>query len=164
MDTGKWRIDEGLECKVKEKEQPLWNLPHRGLYQRKIQLFYLISKWDSVNGSLNNQQRFSAHITLNLFNKNDQYHLYIFSMPQQTNLSLGRLIVEVSRSHTIRHTHGRARTHTHTHTHTVGLLWTSDQPVAEAATYTTNTTDEHPCPQRDLSPRSQQYSGHRPTR
>ena len=34
------------------------------------------------------------------------------------------------------HTH----THTHTHTHRVGLLWTSDQLVAEAATYTTHTT------------------------
>jgi hypothetical protein len=25
---------------------------------------------------------------------------------------------------------------THTHRHTVGLLWTSDQPVAETSTYT----------------------------
>jgi len=31
---------------------------------------------------------------------------------QQPNWGLGRLIVKVSRSHTIRHTH----THTHTHT------------------------------------------------
>jgi hypothetical protein len=27
---------------------------------------------------------------------------------------------------------------THTHTHPVGLLWTSDQPVTESATYTTH--------------------------
>ena len=40
------------------------------------------------------------------------------------------LTVEGSRSHTIRHTH--------THTEPVGLLWTSDQLVAEAATYTIN--------------------------
>jgi hypothetical protein len=26
--------------------------------------------------------------------------------------------------------------HTHTYKHTVGLLWTSDQPVVEASTYT----------------------------
>ena len=32
-------------------------------------------------------------------------------------------------------------THTHTHTQPVGLLCTSDQPVAVIATYTTHTTD-----------------------
>jgi len=32
----------------------------------------------------------------------------------------------------------------------------SDQLVAEATTYTTNTTDEHPCPRRNVNPRSQQ--------
>ena len=53
--------------------------------------------------------------------------------------------------------------HTHTHTYSVGLLCTSDQPVAEAATYTTNTRDEHPCPQRGSNPRYQQSSGLRPT-
>ena len=41
----------------------------------------------------------------------------IFSVAQQqTNWDLGRFIVEVSRTHTIRHTH----THTHTHTHKSG--------------------------------------------
>ena len=44
----------------------------------------------------------------------------------QPNSDPGRLNVEVSRSHT------------HTHTHTVALLWTSDQSLAEAATYTTH--------------------------
>ena len=38
----------------------------------------------------------------------------------------GLLTVEVSISHTIRHTH----------THPVGLLWTNDQSDAEADTYT----------------------------
>jgi len=41
-------------------------------------------------------------------------------------LGPGRLIVEVSRSRTLRHTH--------THTPSVGLLSTSDQPVAETST------------------------------
>jgi hypothetical protein len=59
-----------------------------------------------------------------------------FSVAQQPKSGLGRLIVEVSRSHTIRHTH------THKHTHTVGLLWTSDQPVADATTYTTHNKHE----------------------
>ena len=61
-------------------------------------------------------------------------------MAQQLKSGLDRLVVEVSKSHTIRHTRARARTYTYTHTHThrLGLLWTSDQPVAEAATYTTH--------------------------
>jgi hypothetical protein len=45
---------------------------------------------------------------------------------QQPNLGLDHLIVEVSRSHTV------------THTYPVGILWKSDQPVVEAATYTTH--------------------------
>ena len=46
-----------------------------------------------------------------------------------------------------------------------GLLWTSDQPVAETCTWqhTTLTTDKHPCPRWDSNPRSQQASGRRPT-
>jgi hypothetical protein len=38
-----------------------------------------------------------------------------------------------------------------THTHPIGLLWTSDQLVEEAALrtqHTTNTIEEHPCPQQ----------------
>ena len=46
---------------------------------------------------------------------------------QQPNSGLGRLTIPVSVSHT----------HTHTHTHSVGVLWTSEQLLAEAATYTT---------------------------
>jgi len=56
------------------------------------------------------------------------------SVAQQPKRCLRRLAVDVTRSQAIRHIH----THTHTHTHTVGLLWTSDQLVAEAATYTTH--------------------------
>jgi len=44
----------------------------------------------------------------------------------------GRLIIEVSRSPTIRHTH------THTYTHRVGLPWKSDQLVADTASDTTH--------------------------
>ena len=55
------------------------------------------------------------------------------------------LIVDISLSHTIRHTH----------THAVGLLQTSDQLVAEAATYT---RDIHQRPQRDSNPRLQTES------
>jgi hypothetical protein len=46
----------------------------------------------------------------------------------------------------------------------VGLLWTSDQLVANTSTWqhTTLTTDKYPRPQWDSNPRSQQVSGHRP--
>ena len=47
----------------------------------------------------------------------------------------------------------------------VGLLWTSDQLVAEASTWqhTTFTRNRHPCPRWDSNPQSQQTSGRRPT-
>jgi hypothetical protein len=47
-----------------------------------------------------------------------------FSVAQEANSGLGHIVVEVSRSHTIRHTY------------LVGILWTSDQLVTDAATYT----------------------------
>ena len=45
------------------------------------------------------------------------------------------------------HSWGFLRSHTDT-PQSVGLLWTSDQPVAETSTWqhTTLTTDKHPCP------------------
>ena len=47
----------------------------------------------------------------------------------------------------------------------VGLLWTSDQTVAETSTWphTTLTTDRHPCLRRYSNPQCQQASGRRPT-
>jgi hypothetical protein len=47
----------------------------------------------------------------------------------------------------------------------VGLLWTSDQSVAEISTWqhTTLTTDNHPCPRGDSNPQCQQASGRIPT-
>jgi len=59
---------------------------------------------------------------------------------QQPNSCLGHLVVEISAKDTIRHTHP------------IGLLGTSDQLFTEAATYTTNTRDKHPCPQRVSNP------------
>jgi hypothetical protein len=57
----------------------------------------------------------------------DNYKSHVsLSAALQPNLVLGRLTVEVSRLHIIKHTHP------------AGLLWTSDQFVAEAATYTTH--------------------------
>jgi hypothetical protein len=64
--------------------------------------------------------------------------------------------------------HYRGFTITHLDTHTsrsVGLLWTSDRPVAETSTWqhTTLTRDRHPCLRGDLNPQSQQANGRRPT-
>ena len=48
--------------------------------------------------------------------------------------------------------------------HSVGRLWTSDRPVAEASTWrhTYNTGDKHPHPRRDSDPQSQQATGCKP--
>ena len=61
--------------------------------------------------------------------------LFSFSVAQQSKSGLDASLLRF-----IGHTH-LARPPTqkkHTHTHSVGLLWTSDQPVAEAATYATH--------------------------
>ena len=65
----------------------------------------------------------------------------------------GLFIVKASRSHTL------------DTPHSVGLLWTSDQSVADTSTWqhTTLTRDRHPRPWRDSNQQSQQASGRRPT-
>jgi hypothetical protein len=72
----------------------------------------------------------------------------------------------LNHTHTHTHTHTPTHTHTHTHTHTVGLLWASDQLMAESATYTRH--DKHKIRiftlSRDSNPRFQQSSGRRPKR
>jgi hypothetical protein len=46
----------------------------------------------------------------------------------------------------------------------VGFLWPSDQPEAEAFTWhTTFKTDQHPCPRWKSNSQTQQASGRRPT-
>jgi hypothetical protein len=65
------------------------------------------------------------------------YHTRVLRLQKTTvlfvvlepNTGLGRLVIKVSRTHTIRRTHAR------THTHSVGLLWTSDRLIAESANY-----------------------------
>jgi hypothetical protein len=65
---------------------------------------------------------------------------------------LGLLIPEVSKSHLDT-------------PHSVGLLWMSEQTIAETSTWqhTTLTTDRLTLPQRVSQPQSQQRSGRRPT-
>jgi len=61
-------------------------------------------------------------------------HILFPFVVHQTNSGVLLRFVEVTRSHTIKHTH----THAHTCTRAVGLLCTSGQPVVEVATYTTH--------------------------
>ena len=64
------------------------------------------------------------------------------------------------------HPHSRGFWITHNNApQSVGLLWTSDQLVAESSTkqHTTLTTEKHPCPRLDSNPQSQQASGRMPS-
>jgi hypothetical protein len=64
------------------------------------------------------------------------WFMQFFFVAQQLNSGLGLLVIQVSRSQTIRHIHP------------LGLLWTSDRLIPEAAT---NTSDKDPCPRRAQS-------------
>jgi len=66
--------------------------------------------------------------------------IYLF-LAQRPPVGQGLLIHEVSRSHDDA-------------PQSVGLLWTSDQLVAETSTrrHTTVPTDRHPCPRSDSNP------------
>jgi len=71
-------------------------------------------------------------------------NIYIFFLPPvalRPNAGHGFLILEVSRSHTATH-------------QSVGLIWMSDQPVADTSTWqhATLTTDRHPCPLAGFEP------------
>ena len=80
----------------------------------------------------------------------------LFCVAQQISWDLSHLAVEVYRSHTIINTHTRA----------VGFLCTSNQPVAKRplpTQHTTNTREEHTCPQRESNALSQQSISRRPT-
>jgi len=66
---------------------------------------------------------------------------FFCGVSQQLNSGLHRLNVGASISHIV------------WHKHPVGLLCTSDQPVADAATYTThNKRDKYLLPQRESNP------------
>jgi len=75
------------------------------------------------------------------------YSVFFFHIAQPPLLGEGLLVIEASRSYS------------------VGLLWASDQPVAQTYTvqHTTLTRDRHPCPIRISNPQSQEASGRRPT-
>jgi len=74
--------------------------------------------------------------------------MFIFGCFQQPLAGQDLIVIEASRLHSDT-------------PHTVGLLWTSDQPVAGTSTwqYTTHTRDRHLCPRRDTNPQSQQANG-----
>ena len=82
-----------------------------------------------------------------------QANKYFFS-PRRNSppVSQDLLFIEASRSHS-------------DSPHSVGLLWTSDRPVAENSTWqhTTLTRHRHPCPRQDSNQQSQPPSGRRIT-
>jgi len=76
-----------------------------------------------------------------LCNKSYTFFLWYIAPNGVKVASLLRFLVHVQlhpHPHPPTHTHTHTHPHPPTHTHTVGLLWTSDQHVAEAATYTTH--------------------------
>jgi hypothetical protein len=96
-----------------------------------------------------------ARFVLNIHYSSLSTHLRICSfIPRRNSPQWGQglVIIEASRSHSDT-------------PHSVWLLWTSDQPDAETATWqhTTLTRDRHPCPRRCSNPQSQQANGSRPT-
>ena len=100
--------------------------------------------WGSTSAS---HLRLHRHVMLcpwhsRTYNPTVQF-FFVFFLEQQPSADQGLLIHEVSRSHNATY-------------QSVGLLWTSDQLVAETSTWqhTTLTTDRHPCPRWDSNPRS----------
>jgi len=82
-----------------------------------------------------------------LLNVRAGFYTFFFSVPQQPNSDLGRLNIEVSKSHTIRQNHKLS----------LRLLLSSNLLVAESDTCTiTNTTYESPYLLQESNPRSQQ--------
>ena len=106
---------------------------------------HIVSVRPNLNKCLNKRKNTFALTDVILLRKLIlQVDYCIVSPSQQPHSGLGRLIVVVRRPHT----------------QPVGLLWASDQLVAEAATYTThNTIERYPRPQRDSHPQSQQSNG-----
>jgi hypothetical protein len=76
------------------------------------------------------------------------FYTLFFFRGSTTVVGQDLLLVEVSRSHSDT-------------PHSLGLLWTSDQPVAETSTrqHTTLTRDRHPCLRRDSNTQFQQATG-----
>jgi hypothetical protein len=85
--------------------------------------------------------------------KNDvNVHKDFFFLGATALLGQGLLIIEASRSHSDT-------------PHSVGLLWTSDQPLRTDLYLTThnNHRHTHPCPPRHSNPQYRQASGCKPT-
>jgi hypothetical protein len=94
----------------------------------------MLCTWEVTDGRF--CDRYTEMVESNLFlflwhnSPNRAYATSLLSFPNVTKLD--------THTHTHTNTHTHTHTHTHTNTHTAGLLWKSDQPVAENTTYTTN--------------------------
>jgi hypothetical protein len=79
-----------------------------------------------------------------------------FIVVLKPKLDIGFVIIEVSKSHTIRHTHIQSH-----YDSSVRVISCSQRPLSTRNT--ANTRDEHPCPQRDSKTQPQQSSGFTPS-
>ena len=116
----------------------------------------------SVRSSSGSQKTLTRNISALLYgglkcstNQDKQWRYFIIVIPPAATVLVGQgfLIRDVSWPHSDT-------------PHSTTLLWTSDQPGAEASTRqdTTFIRHRHPCPPpRNSNPESQQASGRRPT-
>ena len=139
------------------------SLRHNNNWEPLPQEYSLIShnNWNSSNvavrssnlGTTGVLRKFSLIVSLNA-----RFESNFFS---SSSLSLDNFIP----THCRRRGYCCTLAHSKTHPHSVGLLWTSDQPVAKTSTWQHTTIkrdrERHPCPRRDSKPQSQHVSGSR---
>ena len=108
----------------------------------------------------------SFRLHLRLVSRNSQHsnlhdHLMFISTPTNAHI-ICLFVFGVTAPIGPGSSHSRGFYITHDTSQSVGLLWTSDQLVAETSTWQ-HTTDKHPCSRWDSNPQSQQASGLRTT-
>ena len=120
--------------------------PNSGLL-RSILRNILLKTWGKTNSNKSCMYLWNLHVTnYTIFTLIIIIIIIITSVTQEPSSGLGHLIVEDSRSHTIRNTR------------LIRLLWTNERIVAWAALHTAKTSDKHPCPHRDSNPRSRKQA------
>jgi len=97
---------------------------------------------DESYGFMNRGEFLDQLMKCSPLKSDDVPYNFLFAVALRPNAGHGLLILEVSRSHK------------NNALQSVGLLWTSDQLVAETSTcqHTTLTTDKHPCPPVGFEP------------
>ena len=102
--------------------------------------------------------------SLRIFARRPQTRAHASALAFQTLAFFFSVALRPNAGHWPPHAWGFWSTHNNA-SQSAGLLWTSDQPVAETSTWQHKTlnTDKTFMPRRDSKPQSQQASGRRPT-